>query len=67
MKRSERKRFILHDKSVGVYANFEDGRITFEEDPSKAVVFDERDNMQLKIRTYNTLTGLNFEVKELQP
>jgi len=60
------KRFVLHDASADVYIGRENCQITFEESPAKALVFDERDNMALKVRTYNALTGLNLQSMELK-
>ena len=62
--KKELKKFVLLDKSIGVYAGRKDCAITFEESADKALVFDERDNMKMKARCYNTLTGLNFESVE---
>lgn len=59
------KKFVLLDKGINVYAGLENGKITFEEDVKKALVFDERDNMAMKQRFYNTVTTLNFSVVEI--
>jgi len=59
------KRFVLLDKNINVFAGLENGKITFEEDVKRALIFDERDNMGLKRRFYNTVTTLDFSVVEI--
>ena len=61
----KRKQYVLFDPSIKAYAGLNKLQITIEELQSKAVIFDDRDNLKLKVRTYNLLTGLKFEVKEL--
>ena len=56
------KKIVLYDETAKVYAGLVDGKITAEEVIEQAVVFDERDSIQLKQRFYNTVTGLNFSI-----
>jgi len=58
-------RFVLVDKSIGVFIGRENCQISFEESADKALVFDERDNMGIKARFYNAVTGLNLGVMEI--
>lgn len=64
-KRDAMKKFVLLDKSIGVFIGLKNGKVEFEEVQEKALVFDERDNMTLKVKFYNTITFLNLESVEV--
>ena len=56
---------VLYDKSTNVYAGLDSkAQITMEETSKTAVQFDERDNMPMKVRFYNMVTGMRFESVE---
>jgi len=59
-------KYVLYDKNAKVYAGLDRvAKITMEETTDTAVIFDHRDNMPMKVKFYNMVTGMSFESIEV--
>jgi len=60
------KKFVLYAAADGVYAGLKGATVTAEETKEAAVVFDSAvDNVMIKQRFYNAVTGCSFKAVAL--